>query len=765
MSTVRVSPKTLKRSTVIGLIIAIAFIILMVRIFWLQTVGFEKYQNLVISQMTTVSTVKAERGKIYDKNGNVLATSITAYRVFISPRTIEQNQKDVDDGTSDKEVAVENYAHLISDQLSKILDVTYEKVQENIAYTQYLDRTIARDVDEESADRVRAFIKEYELEDMVYLEATSKRYYPNNDLASHVIGFTSNDGAGLYGLELQYNSYLKGTDGKYITARDSHGNEMPYDYESYIPAQNGYDIVTTIDTHMQAVLEEELLATLTECQASNRACGIIIDVKTGAILAMATSEGYNLNTPRELNNYYTGVLANSGFESGSDEYTALRQELLFEMWQNKAITDTYMPGSTFKVITTAMTLEEHEVNVNEMFTCTGSMKVGNRTIKCHKLTGHGHVTFARGLQESCNPVLMTIGLRLGTERYKKYFEAFGYFDKTGIDLPGEANSIFFDPFTEIDLAVASFGQNFKITAMQQLCGITAVANGGYLVTPHIVDKVIDASGNPIYEFESESSRQVVSTAVCRTISEILEEGVSGGFGGKNCYVAGYKIAAKTGTSEKMDKIDENGERSFRVASCIAYAPADDPKVAMILIVDEPTVGTRYGSMVAAPYVANVMEDILPYMGIDPEYTAEELENLAIETPSLLYWYPDQAKEYAEAVGFEVEIVGEGKFVMQQTPVKGTQVEKKNARIVLYLGDSEPSAEISVPNLIGKTAVAANQLLINAGLNIKLEGSTTHLAGTNAVVVSQSHEYGSKVNRGEVITVVMRYIDEEEITYG
>ena len=765
MSTVRVTPKTLKRSTVIGLIIAIAFIILMVRIFWLQTVGFEKYQNLVISQMTTVSTVKAERGKIYDKNGNVLATSITAYRVFISPKTIEQNQKEMNEGTSDKEVAVENYAHLISERLSEILGVTYEKVQENIAYTQYLDRTIARDVDEDSADRVRSFIKEYELEDMVYLEATSKRYYPNSDLASHVIGFTSNDGVGLYGLELQYDSYLKGVDGKYITARDSHGNEMPYDYESYIPAQNGYDIVTTIDTHIQAVLEEELLATLTECQASNRACGIIIDVESGAILAMATSEGYDLNAPRELNNYYTEVLAKSGLSAESDEYIALRQELLFEMWQNKAITDTYMPGSTFKVITTAMTLEENEVKVNEMFTCTGAMKVGNRTIKCHKLTGHGHVTFARGLQESCNPVLMTIGLRLGTERYQKYFEAFGYFDKTGIDLPGEANSIFFDPFTEIDLAVASFGQNFKITAMQQLCGITAVANGGYLVTPHIIDKVIDSSGNPIYKFETEASRQVVSTDVCTTISEILEEGVSGGYGGKNCYVAGYKIAAKTGTSEKMDKIDENGERSYRVASCIAYAPADDPEVAMILIVDEPTVGTRYGSMVAAPYVANVMEDILPYLGIDPEYTEEELENLAIETPALQYWYPDQAKEYAEAVGFEVEIVGEGKFVMQQIPAKGALVEKKNARIVLYLGDSEPSANVQVPDLIGKTAVAANQLLINSGLNIKLEGSSTHLAGTSAVVVSQSHAHGTAVSRGEVITVVMRYVDEEEITHG
>ena len=765
MSTARVTPKILRRSTVVGAIIAIAFFVLAVRILWLQTAGFEKYQNLVISQMTTVSKVKAERGKIYDRNGNVLATSITAYRVFISPKSIEQNQKEVNEGTSDKEVQVEDYVDLICRQLSKILDISYDKIKEHTTYTQYLDRTVARDVNEECADRIRALISEYELEDMIYLEATSKRYYPNNELASHLIGFTSNDGTGLYGLELQYNSYLSGTDGKYITARDSHGNEMPYDYESYIPPQNGYDIITTTDIYVQSVLEEELLATLTECQASNRACGIVMDVKTGAILAMATSEGYDLNAPRELNDYYTGVLAGSGYEEGSEEYTKLRQELLFEMWQNKAITDTYMPGSTFKVITTAMTLEENLVQIDEMFTCTGAMKVGNRTIKCHKLTGHGHVTFARGLQESCNPVLMTIGLRLGTEKYESYFDAFGYFDKTGVDLPGEANSIFFDPFTEIDLAVASFGRNFKITALQQLCGIVAVANGGYLMQPYVVDKIVDASGNPVYEVGNTEKRQVVSTEVCRTIADILEEGVSGGYGGKNCYVAGYKIAAKTGTSEKMDKVDENGERSYRVASCIAYAPADDPQVAMIFIVDEPTVGTRYGSQVAAPYVANVMEAILPHLGIDPEYTEEELANLAIETPSLVYWYPEQAKEYAETVGFEVELVGEGKFVMQQSPAKGVLVEKKNARIVLYLGDAEPQNDVSVPDLIGKTAVAANQLLVNAGLNIKLEGSSTHLAGTSAVVISQSHAPGELVGRGEVITVVMRYVDEEEITYG
>ncbi|MCI5513623.1 MAG: PASTA domain-containing protein [Clostridia bacterium] len=763
LSLKKLNTRTIKRSTVAGIIIILAFSALVFRIFWLQTAGFEKYQELVIDQMTTESAVKATRGKIYDKNGKVLATSITAYRVFISPRGIATAQKNLEDGKREiKEdtLKTDNYAELISANLADILGVSYAKVKENVAMTRYLDRTIARDVNEEIADRVREFIKNYALNDMVYLEATSKRYYPYSSLASHVLGFTSNDGSGLYGLELKYNSYLQGTDGKYITARDSFGNEMPYEYESYIEAINGYDLVTTLDEHIQAVLEEQLLATLTECAASNRACGVVVNVKTGAILAMATSEGFDLNNPRELNNYYQNILDKSGYAEGSDEYNKLRQECLFEMWQNKAITDTYMPGSTFKVITTAMALEEKKVKTTEMFTCTGSMKLGKRTIHCHKLTGHGTVTFARGLQESCNPVLMTVGLRMGTDLFKRYFDAFGYSEKTGVDLPGEANSIFFDPFTETDLAVASFGQNFKITALQQICGITAVANGGNLIKPYMVEKIIDGNGNTLYQHKTEIKRQTVSTDICKVVSDILEGGVSGGFGGKNCYVPGYKIAAKTGTSEKKDKKDENGEYSLRVASCIAYAPSDDPEIALIIMVDEPRIGTRYGSTVAAPYVANIMADILPYLGIEAEYTEEELKKLAIETPSFVYWYADEAQKYAEYMGYEVEIVGEGKFVTNQSPDKGSFVEKGSARIVLYLGDSAPENTVTVPNVIGKTASAANSLIINSGLNIKIEGSRNYLSGTGAVAVSQYPAAGTKIARGDVVTITMRYLDEE-----
>lgn len=760
----RIGTKALKRSTIAAGIIILVAAALLFRIFWLQTAGFEKYQGLVIKQMTTESVVKATRGKIYDSNGNVLASSVTAYRVFISPRGIVDAQKKADNADAserNEENYVSDYADLISRRLSEILGVSYDMVKKNTSYTRYLDRTIARDVDEEKADNVRKFISEYKLNDMVYLEATSKRYYPYSDLASQLIGFTSNDGKGLYGLELEYNSYLEGKDGKYITARDSHGNEMPYEYESYIEAEDGYDLITTIDEHIQSVLEEQLLTTLTESRAANRACGIVIDVKTGAILAMATSEGFDLNDPRTLNNYYKKVLADSGFESGSEEYNTLKNNCLFEMWQNKAITDTYMPGSTFKVITTAMALEEKKVNINETFTCTGAYKLGSRIIRCHKLKGHGTVTFARGLQESCNPTLLTVGLRMGTDLYKKYFDAFGYSEKTGIDLPGEANSIFFDPFTETDLAVASFGQNFKVTPLQQICGISAVANGGYLVTPYIVDKIVDKNGNTVFEHETKIKRQVVSTEVCKTISEILEGGVSLGYGGKNCYVPGYKIAAKTGTSEKKDKVDANGNYSLRVSSCIGYAPADDPRVAMIIMVDEPTLGSRYGSIVAAPYVANIMADILPYMGIEPQYTDEELKKLAVNTPNFLYWHSEDAEKYANSAGFEVETVGEGKFVTRQSPLAGTSVEKASAKVILYLGNSVPDKSSNVPDVIGKTLNEANSMIINAGFNIKIEGSKNDIGGMSAVVSAQYPSSGEKLNKGEVVTVVMRYMDEED----
>ena len=750
-------PITLKRGLVVELLMLAVFAALLLRVLLLQTVDFEKYQSKVIDQLTVESAVDADRGNIYDRQGRLLATNVTAYRVFIAPRSIQTVQEEKYGKGGNQQ------AQLIATGLSEILeDVSYEHVMKQTTYVDKLDRTVARNVDEETAEKIRAFVKENELNTQVYLEALSIRYYPYGSLACHLIGFTSSDGDGLYGIEYQYNDQLKGTPGKYITARDTYGNEMPYRYSSFIEAIDGDDVYTTIDAVIQAILEEQLNATRIESGALNRVCGIVMDVETSEILAMATSPGFDLNDAWTLDEDSLKKLAQSGLAEDSEEYSNLNRDLLLSMWANKAITEIYIPGSTFKIVTGAVSLEEKISQINESFTCYGSLNVLGTKIRCHKTEGHGTLTFAGGIQQSCNPIMMTLGLRLGTETFYQYVEAFGYMERTGIDLPGEAKGLFFNEatYSTIDLAVTSFGQNFKVTPLQQINAICAVANGGSLMTPHVVSRVADPNGKTVYEANVTAKRQVISEEVCKTVSQILEEGVSGNGGAKNAYVLGYRVAAKTGTSEKVGE-----DKEARIASTVAYAPADDPKVAVIIMVDEPTIGSRYGSTAAAPYVGNVMEQVLPYLGVEAVYSDAELEKMAITVPNLNYWSVALASNYLDSLGVSYEFVGDGNYVTGQVPASGAAMEKANGHVILYTGKQKPTESVTVPNLVGKTAVAANSMVINAGLNIKIEGTKNYLSGTGATVVSQSPAAGSVVARGEVVTVTFRYLDDEDIAPG
>ncbi len=747
---------TLKRAGWVGIAIICAFAYLLVRILLLQTVGYERYRDKVFNQITTEAEVIAERGKIYDRNGVLLATSVTTYRVFIAPRTIAQ---------ASEEQGLK-YDVLIATELSGILDVEYDYILEQTTHTKYLDRTLARNVDEEVADRVRKVIADNDLENMVFLQAGTKRYYPNGTLACHVLGFTGSDGAGQYGLELKYDDLLSGTNGKYITARDSHGNEMPYEYQSYIEAQDGYSLITTIDINVQAALEEQLRTAYVESGGQNRATGMVIDVDTGELLAMATYPPFDLNNPRALNDYDQAVLDASGLGADSEAYTKLKQELQLNAWSNKAVTEVYMPGSTFKIVTASMAYEEALLTETETFYCPGyhyPLPGSKIKIRCHKTTGHGSQTFAQGLQNSCNPVLMMVGARIGRERFYSYYGAFGYLEKTGIDLPGEGNGLFYpkDSFSELDLATASFGQNFKVSPIQQLMAVTVVANGGYLMTPRMVREVVDSEGKVIETYGSETKRQVISTATSTRLASVLEQGVSGGAGAKNAYVAGYRVAAKTGTSEKIDKKNETG-KEYYVCSCVGFAPADDPEIAVLLLVDEPTKGVLYGSTVAAPYLANVMRDVLPYLGVEAVYTEKELANLAVRAPSLVSWYTSVARNTAEGKGFEVEVVGNGSVVRAQSPAPYTELESHNAKIILYTETDAERATVTVPDLSGKTAVAANEILANHGLNIRIAGTNNYMSGSGAVAVAQSHAPGSEVERGTVITVTFRNQDADDI---
>ena len=744
-----------KRAGILCVVLTAVFAILAIRILIYQTFNHKEFSEKILSQLTQESKVSADRGEIYDRNGVLLATNITTYRLLIDPAVIAKTSEA--DGV--------DYAEIIAKGLSEIpeLELEYEFIIEQSEYTKYRDRTLQRHVMEDTADKVRSFLEDEELErkGFVFLQATSKRYYPYDNLASHVLGFVNNEGTGIYGLEAYYDEYLRGEDGKYVKAKDSFGNEMPYDYESFIAAVDGNNLKITLDVFIQATLEEQLETAYIESGGKNRAAGMVMDVNTGEILAMAVYPDFNLNDPWELNDEGQNELDSSGYKEGTEEYDTLRSQLLSEMWSNKVITEPYMPGSTFKIITAAMAYEENLVNDSEYFSCPGYHIVGGRRIKCHKTSGHGSLNFRRGIQQSCNPVLMKMGEKIGGERFYSYVENFGYLTKTGIDLPGEGTSIFFkeDSFSSVDLAVSSFGQNFKISVLQHMSALSAVANGGYLISPHFLVDIKDQNGNTVLSYEQNVKRQVISPETCKVVAEVLQEGVETDGGAKNAYVAGYRVAAKTGTSEKKDEVSTDYTKY--VCSTVAYAPADKPEIASIILVDEPTEGTLYGSVVAAPYVGNVMAQALPYLGVEAEYSEEELKKLALETPTVTYWSVNAAKEFAKTVGFEVEIIGDGNLVLSQTPAAGVKVEPGSAKIILYTtkDSMQNKKTVKVPDLMGMTAVAANGTLANYGLNIKISGTKNYMSGTGAVVVEQFPAAGTEVEIGSVIEVTFRYLDD------
>lgn len=763
----RIERRTVRRAVfIMACFLAVAVCVLAV-LFKMQVVEYNEYQEKVLDQLTVETEVNPERGNIYDRNGNILATNVSEYIVIISPQDIIDAMAEPDkegnlpvfswndaDGESHDGLKMNE---LIARKLSELLGVDYATVIEKAAKENRRYEKICDGVSEETADELRKFIAEYKLTDQIYLRASAKRYYPYSELCAHVIGFTDADGVGIYGLERYYNNVLEGSSGKYITAQDAHSKDMPFEYESYIEAENGYNIETTIDIYIQYELEKQLEATYYDNGADERVCGIVMDVNTGAILAMATYPTFDLNSPRELDEFSLSKL--EGYTEGTEEYTSLYYSLLYNMWSNKTVTGLYEPGSTFKVITSCMAFEENVVTENDTFYCPGYHFVeGYGNVSCHKTTGHGQVTFTVGLQQSCNPVLMMLGERLGTDRFYDYFRSFGYGEKTGIDLPAETQSIISskDNFTGVSLAVYSFGQTFKTTAIRQINAISTVANGGNIVVPHLISRILDDDGNAVYEYETQTKRQVVSEESCDRVTAILEAGVSGDGGAKNAYVRGYKVAAKTGTSEKKDKKDENGNYSYRVGSTVAFAPADSPSVAAIIVSDEPSKGRVYGSIVAAPYISNLLSFVLPYLGYEPEYTEEELKAVEETVGSYVGSDRESAAAYLESVGLKYEFIGEGDTVTAQIPEAGTSVLKSSAKVLLYTGGETAKESVTVPDLIGKTAEASNQILTNMGLNVSYTGTQSLESG--ATVTAQSIEAGTSVAPGTVIVLDIKHMD-------
>ncbi len=764
----RIDRGTVVRVILFGILLVVVAFFLIVALFRLQILQHDYYRKAVMDQLTYETEVNPERGNIYDTNGNILATNATVYLVFISPQDIIDTMAELDaaenkedtlftwadaDGTSYTDIPMNQ---LIARALSDILDVDYDTVIEKAAKNGRRYEVIKKNVDEATADRVRAFIAEHGFNRMIYLRASSIRYYPYDTLASHTIGFTNVDGEGIYGLEAYYNNIMEGTSGRYIKAQDAHNKDMPFDYESYVEAENGYNIVTTIDMYIQYELENQLKATYYESAAGNRVTGIVMDVNTGGILGMATYPPFDLNQPYVLDEESAAKLAL--LDPESEEYAETRMNLLYTMWKNKAVTELYEPGSTFKILTTAMGLEEGKItDLNESFTCTGEYFVkGYGDVSCHKRGGHGVMPFYQMLQQSCNPTMMMLAQRLGTDTFYRYFNSFGYGSVTGIDLPGESPSIIssYKNFGGVSLAVYAFGQTFKTTPIQQITAIASVANGGYLVTPHLLKEIVDDDGSVIQSYETETRRQVVSTETCDTITWILEDGVSGNGGAKNAYVKGYKVAAKTGTSEKRDKFDENGEKSFRLGSCVAYAPADDPQIAVLIVVDEPMKGSVYGSVVAAPYVSKLLSFVLPYLGVQAQYTEDELKRIEVSLSNYVGATKEATISDLSWRGIQYTIVGDGDRITAQIPAAGETIFKDTGKLILYTGEETPKNTVTVPDLVGKSAEAANRLLVNAGLNVSITGATN---GDTATVISQSPAAGEVVPEATLVTIEVRHL--------
>lgn len=752
-----------------------AGLIIVGRLVKYQLKDYEYYQSQVLSQLTSETLMTPRRGEITDTNGVILATNKTVYNVIISPFHIaklnDENEKLNSDDNKDNDVRYEwvsedgkaSYTgaradELIATYLSYTLEVDRAEIMERIGRTNRQYEVVKKNVEEVVNNRVKEFIKDFDLRDQIYDQASNKRYYPYGSLASHVIGFTNSEGVGRDGIEAYYNNYLEGKSGKYILAHDAKNDELSFEYETtYIPEENGYRVVLTIDKYIQSALENQLRQTYHDSMAGNRVTGIVLDVETAGVLAMATYPDFDLNSPYTLDEASLEVL--SKYTEGTEEYNDKFSELLYTLWKNKAITELYEPGSTFKIMTTAMALEERVITFDTPFNCPGYWMVDgwSKPIYCHDHNGHGTLAYRYGLQQSCNPALMQVAALVGKERFYNYFEAFGYTSVTGIDLPGETGGIVNarEGFSGVNLAVYSFGQTFKTTPIQQLSAITTIASGGYYKTPHVLKEIVDENGTVIKSFDTDVKRQVISTEVCKEIAAVLEDGVSHDGGAKNAYVKGYKVAAKTGTSEKRDKFDENGNKSYRVGSCAAFAPADDPKIAAIIIVDEPMNGAVYGSVVAAPYISNLLSDVLPYLGIEQQYTPEDLATLDISVSDYVGGSPDAARDDLLLNGLSCEIIGDGSVITGQFPAAGSTMRKENGRVILYCGTETERQYTTVPDLMYKTAEASNMILLNSGLNVKITGATN---GSSATVINQYPAAGESVEIGAVVEIELRHMD-------
>ena len=689
------------------------FLLLFAQLYKLQIKQHDELKTLAVRQQTLRTTVEASRGTIYDKNGDILALSSTAENVCVSPLDVAKNEQDQD---------------LIANGLGEILGVDPSGILDDMKDTASQYKVIKKKVEQETADKVRVFISDNDIKG-VFLEPTSKRYYPYSSLAAHVIGFVNANG-GAYGLEAVYDEELTGEKGMVVSARDANGNALLYQYEQYFDAENGDSLVTTLDKTVQYYLEKGLEELESRYGTGVGATGIVMDVNTGGILAMASLPTYDLNAPASI---YNKEMLAAGM---TDEELAAATDTLQNMqWRNKAINDTFQPGSTFKILTLAMALEENKVKMSDTFNCPGYVVIEGAKINCSKRApGHGHQDLITAFANSCNPAFINIGLRLGNTTFYNYMKAFGLTGKTGVDTTGEASGFVNKEieYSTLALACYAFGQNFNVTPLSLINAQAACVNGGYLRTPYIVSEVLDQSGNVKYRHDTTPLRQVISEDTSKTVREIMEYEVEHGTG-------------KTGTADQID-----GSVTVSFTCC---APADDPQIMMLLTLSSASNDTgtyRSGGNMAAPVASSIMAEILPYLGIEPTYSADELVGADHTVPNVVGLKRDEAAAKLKEEGFSCRTVGDGETVTDQTPLGGAIVPN-NAEIILYLGAEKSTELCIVPNVVGDSAAAANRKLTDAGLIMSVSGAT---GGSSASVraISQSETPGTEVAAGTVVRV-------------
>lgn len=722
----------LKRILIMAVVIIFLMTTTVARVFYLTIVRGEELSEKAETQQLKDTEITAMRGTIYDSNGNVLAQSASVWNVFIDPLNIKDKQRDL---------IVDEFANLFgydADEKKEFYDRTTHQNHYEL---------VEKKVENNIKEKLSKFVSKNELGGCIGTEQTTKRYYPYGTLASSVIGFTGADDQGLSGIESYYDEQLTGTNGRIITAKDAKSNNIANDYETSIAATDGDSIVLTINQTIQYYLEKGLRETMNEYQAKG-AYGVVMNCNTGAVLAMSSLPDYDCNEPYKL----TYSKDKKAIKKLSDKTAKQEAEsaAVQNQWRNFTVSDTYVPGSVFKTFVASAALEENVVNLNTTYNCTGSIQVDKYKMKCHYHPGHGMQTLTQGLENSCNPFFITIGQKLGVHNYFKYFDAFGFTQKTNIDLPGEASPQYYkeDQYGIVELSSASFGQTNSLTPIQVCTGLCAIANGGKLLQPYLVSSIADANGKTVKKTETKEIRQVISADTSEKVRKMMKSVVDNGTG-KNGYVAGYSVGGKTGTSTKLGE-SKNGEGDKYIVSFGAIAPSDDPEIAMLIIVDEPNQDLGGGAL-CAPIAAQVTQEAMNVLGIEPKYNDSEMKDLSKQTPNVVGKSLDEAKKTLEENNLNFVVVGDDSTVTRQCP-SGADTIPNGGTVYLYTDDSEKQT-VNVPNFSGLTVNEAKDLASSSNLNIQIAGNS--MSSGTVVAYRQSEETQAKVEKGTVVTVTFK----------